>query len=77
MSNSMDISVIIPAYNEADSLPELSAWIARVMQEHGYDYEVLFVDDGSTDGSWAAIRSLAEARRIYRVEILCLDVWDV
>ena len=57
----MDISVIIPAYNEADSLPELSAWIARVMQEHGYDYEVLFVDDGSTDGSWAAIRSLAEA----------------
>ena len=57
----MDISVIIPAYNEADSLPELSAWIARVMQEHGYDYEVLFVDDGSTDGSWAAIRSLAQA----------------
>ena len=57
----MDISVIIPAYNEADSLPELSAWIARVMQEHGYDYEVLFVDDGSTDGSWAAIRALAEA----------------
>ena len=57
----MDISVIIPAYNEAKSLPELSTWIARVMQEHGYDYEVLFVDDGSTDGSWAAIRSLAQA----------------
>ena len=57
----MDISVIIPAYNEAESLPELSTWIARVMQEHGYDYEVLFVDDGSTDGSWAAIRSLAQA----------------
>ena len=57
----MDISVIIPAYNEAESLPELSTWIARVMQEHGYDYEVLLVDDGSTDGSWAAIRSLAQA----------------
>ena len=57
----MDISVIIPAFNECESLPELSAWIARVMQEHGYDYEVLFVDDGSTDGTWEAVRSLSAA----------------
>ena len=55
----MDISVIIPAYNECESLPELSAWIARVMQEHGYSYEVLFVDDGSTDGTWKVIQGLA------------------
>ena len=55
----MDISVIIPAFNECESLPELSAWIARVMQEHGYSYEVLIVDDGSTDGSWETIRALA------------------
>ena len=59
MSNSMDISVIIPAYNEAESLPELSAWIARVMQEGGFSYEVLFVDDGSTDGTWDAVQALA------------------
>ena len=55
----MDISVIIPAFNECESLPELSAWIARVMQEHGYSYEVLFVDDGSTDGTWEAVRRLS------------------
>ena len=57
----MDISVIIPAFNERESLPELSAWIARVMQENGYSYEVLIVDDGSTDGSWETIRELAGA----------------
>ena len=55
----MDISVIVPAFNERESLPELSAWIARVMQEHGYSYEVLIVDDGSTDGSWDTILGLA------------------
>ena len=57
----MDLSVIIPAFNECESLPELSAWIARVMQENGYDYEVLFVDDGSSDGTWGAIQALAAA----------------
>ena len=57
----MDISVIIPAYNECESLPELSAWIARVMQEHGYSYEVWIIDDGSTDGTWGAVQALADA----------------
>ena len=57
----MDISVIIPAFNERESLPELSAWIARVMQEHGYSYEVIFIDDGSTDGTWQAVQELAAA----------------
>jgi glycosyltransferase involved in cell wall biosynthesis len=55
----MDISVIIPAFNEYESLPELSAWIARVMQEHGYSYEVVFVDDGSTDATWETVRQLS------------------
>ena len=55
----MDLTVIIPAFNEAESLPELSAWIARVMQENGYDYEVLFVDDGSTDGTWSTVQGLS------------------
>ena len=57
----MDISVVIPAFNERESLPELSAWIARVLQEQGYSYEVLIVDDGSTDGSWDVICELAGA----------------
>ncbi|SKC55793.1 Glycosyltransferase involved in cell wall bisynthesis [Bacteroidales bacterium WCE2004] len=57
----MDISVIIPAFNECESLPELSAWIARVMQGHGYSYEVVFVDDGSTDATWETVRQLSAA----------------
>lgn len=55
----MDISVVVPLYNEAESLPELEAWIERVMKENGFTYEVIFVNDGSTDGSWEVIRSLA------------------
>ena len=54
----MDISVIIPLYNEAESLPELHAWIKRVMDEHGYSYEIFFVNDGSTDDSWKIIEAL-------------------
>ena len=54
----IDISVVIPLLNEAESIPELFAWIRRVMNEHGYSYEVIFVDDGSTDGSWSVIERL-------------------
>ncbi|HOA39552.1 MAG TPA: glycosyltransferase family 2 protein, partial [Flavihumibacter sp.] len=54
----MDLSIVIPLLNEAESLPELAAWIARVMKEHGYSYEVIFVDDGSTDNSWQVILDL-------------------
>ncbi|WP_316813353.1 glycosyltransferase family 2 protein [Pedobacter heparinus] len=54
----MDISIVIPLYNEDESLPELTTWIAKVMREHGFSYEILFVDDGSTDGSWAVIEEL-------------------
>lgn len=56
----MDISVIVPLYNEAESLPELEAWIERVMQAHDFSYEVIYVNDGSTDNSWNVIRSLSE-----------------
>ena len=55
----MDISVVVPLYNEAESLPELEAWIERVMKENGFTYEVIFVNDGSSDGSWEVIRALA------------------
>ena len=54
----MDISVIVPLYNEAESLPELHAWVKRVMDEHRYSYEIYFVNDGSTDDSWKVIEEL-------------------
>lgn len=55
----MDISVIVPLYNEDESLPELSAWIARVMEANRFTYEVIMVDDGSNDNSWRIIESLS------------------
>jgi len=54
----MDISVVVPLYNEEESLPELTSWIARVMSENRFTYEILFVDDGSTDTSWQVIEEL-------------------
>lgn len=57
----MDISIVVPLYNEAESLPELAAWIERVMKENGFSYEVIFVNDGSTDSSWDVIKSLSAA----------------
>lgn len=56
----MDISVIVPLYNEAESLPELEQWIERVMKENGFTYEIIFVNDGSTDDSWKVIKELSE-----------------
>ncbi len=55
----MDISVVVPLYNEAESLPELHKWIQRVMNANGFTYEIIFVNDGSTDGSWDVIKSIA------------------
>ena len=54
----MDISIIVPLYNEDESIPELFSWIKRVMTENGFTYEVIFVDDGSTDNSWTIIEKL-------------------
>lgn len=56
----MDISVVIPLLNEKDSLQELTDRIVRVMQQNNYSYEIIFVDDGSTDGSWNKIQELAQ-----------------
>ena len=56
----MDISVIIPLFNERESLPELNAWIRRVMEENGFSHEVIMVDDGSDDGSWDCITELSK-----------------
>ncbi len=56
----MDISVVVPLFNEAESLPELEKWIERVMAQNGFSYEILFINDGSTDNSWEVIRSLSQ-----------------
>ena len=55
----MDISVVIPLYNEAESLPELFVWIKKVMLEHKFSFEVVFIDDGSNDNSWQVIEKLS------------------
>ena len=56
----LDISVIVPLYNEEESLPELSAWIERVMNENNFTYEIIFVNDGSRDNSWKVVKNLSE-----------------
>src|SRR5262245_1336753 len=56
MQSVLDISLVIPAKDEEESLPELIDWIGRVMKDHGYSYEVIFIDDGSADDTWEKIR---------------------
>ena len=60
MDKKLDISVVVPLYNEAESLPELVAWIDRVANSEGLSYEIIMIDDGSTDGSWAVVQQLKE-----------------
>ncbi len=60
MEYTKDLSIVICLFNEDESLPELVAWIEKVMKEEAYNYELILVDDGSTDNSWATIKSLAE-----------------
>ena len=55
----MDLSIVIPLLNESESLPELHRWIKEVMHKHNFSYEVIFVDDGSTDDSWKCIEKLS------------------
>ncbi len=57
----MDISVVVPLYNEEESLPELCAWIKKVMDEHRFSYEVILVDDGSKDDSWQVIEKISSS----------------
>lgn len=62
----MDISVVIPLYNEEESLPELFAWIKKVMTQNAFTYEVIFVNDGSTDRSWEVIQTLRQTNKEVR-----------
>ena len=56
----MDLSIVIPLIDEAESLPELTAWIEKVMQENNFSYEIIAVDDGSKDESWDVIKSFSQ-----------------
>ena len=60
MTYEKDLSIVISLYNEEESLPELINWIERVMASNGYKYEIIMVDDGSTDSSWKIVRELSE-----------------
>src|SRR5690606_29891569 len=64
----MDISVVVPLYNEVESLPELAAWIKRVMDDHRFSYELLTVDEGTTDESWM----VTEGRKAKNPKIVCV-----
>lgn len=65
----INISVVIPLFNEAESLPELYAWIGRVMAANGFSYEIIFVNDGSTDDSWRVIEGFAETdKRVHGIK---------
>ncbi len=60
-TDNVDLSVVVPLYNEEESLEELAAWITRVCRAEGISYEVIFIDDGSTDGSWGVVEAIAAA----------------
>ena len=55
----LDLSIVIPLFNEEESLPELVAWIEKVCKEHGYAHEIIMIDDGSTDNSWEVVKGLS------------------
>jgi glycosyltransferase involved in cell wall biosynthesis len=61
ITKKVQISIVVPLFNEEESLPELCAWIKRVMDENGFSYEVILVDDGSSDGSWQIVKELIAA----------------
>ena len=56
----MNISIVVPSFNESESLPELCSWIDKVMQENSFSYEIVIADDGSTDNSWEVIQQLSK-----------------
>ena len=62
----IQISVVVPVFNEEESLPELTQWISRVMKDNGFSYEVIFINDGSTDKSWEVISKLAQDFKVVK-----------
>ena len=62
----MDISIVIPLFNEDESLPELSEWIIRVMTQNNFSYEVIMIDDGSTDDSWQVLQNISQKNNNFK-----------
>ena len=73
----MDISLVIPLLNEEESLTELYDWIVRVVQSNSYSYEVIFVDDGSTDKSWQVIESLSAKDKKCQRHSVSKKFWQI
>ncbi len=71
----MDISVVIPLLDEAESLPELEAWIKRVMEQNHFSYEIIMVDDGSTDNSWNVIQQLRNKNPCIKGNKISTQLW--
>ena len=67
MDDHIDISIVVPLYNEEESLQELTQWIAQVMEENNFSYEVVLVDDGSKDKSWQVVESITEKNNSVKV----------
>ena len=67
----MDLTIIIPLLNEAESLPELHNWILKALKSEGLSFEILFIDDGSTDDSWQVISSLCQTNANQREACQC------
>ena len=72
----MDISVVIPLIDEAESLPELEAWIKRVMEENNLTYEIIFIDDGSSDNSWCIIQQLKKENPFIKGNKISTQLWQ-
>ena len=66
-----DVSIVIPLLNEAESLPELHSWIKKVMNDHHLSYEVIFIDDGSTDQSWQVINAIQKRALLF----MLVSIW--
>ena len=73
----MDISIIIPFLDESESLPELTEWIQRVVSQNHLSYEILMIDDGSTDNSWQVVEELRKKNPCIKGHKISAQLWQV
>ena len=73
----MDISIVIPLLNEEESIPELAQWIEKVMTDNNFSYEIVFVDDGSSDSSWEIIQKLSKENNYIKGIKFKTKLWEI